>query len=257
EAQTAEFWAADIDAPSIEWLNEHLCPPFHAWQTTVAPPLGLEHGSFDLIYAISVFTHLTDERMKWLLELHRLLKPDGLLVATFMGRWNSEWFAKEPWIEDRVGMNVLHHDRAWDSGGPAVLMSEWWVREHWGRIFDVVQIDPQFHNFSWAVMKKRDVDLTTEDVERPSTDPREYAAARHNVKQVQRELVSELEFLHHVYRETLSKQTDQYQQRIANYEQQICDYEGSKSWKLTRPLRRVARALRWARGVTSSSRVPR
>ena len=92
---------------------------------TFNPPLGLEHGSFDLIYAISVFTHLTDNSVPWLLELRRMLKPDGLLIATFMGRWISEWFAKEEWIEDRVGMNVLHHDRDWDSGGPAVLISEW------------------------------------------------------------------------------------------------------------------------------------
>ena len=107
EAETAEFWGADIDEPSIAWMQENLSPPFHAWQSTINPPLGLEHGSFDLIYAISVFTHLTDNSIQWLLELHRLLKPDGLLIATFMGRWNSEWFAKEPWVEDRVGMNVL------------------------------------------------------------------------------------------------------------------------------------------------------
>jgi hypothetical protein len=32
-------------------------------------------------------------------------------------------------------MNVLYHQRDWEIGGPAVLMSEWWVREHWGRAF--------------------------------------------------------------------------------------------------------------------------
>ncbi len=236
-AETAEFWGADIDEPSIAWMQENLSPPFHAWQSTINPPLGLEHGSFDLIYAISVFTHLTDNSIQWLLELHRLLKPDGLLIATFMGRWNSEWFAKEPWVEDRVGMNVLHHNRDWDSGGPAVLMSEWWVREHWGRAFEIVDIAPQFHNFSWCVMRKREVELTTDDIERPSDDPREYAAIRHNVKQLQREVVDELAYLHEYYKGVVREQTKACDDRIRGYEE-------SASWNVTRPLRRIGRALR-------------
>jgi hypothetical protein len=39
-----------------DWSFEASCPPFHAWRTISVPPLGLEHASFDLIYAISVFT---------------------------------------------------------------------------------------------------------------------------------------------------------------------------------------------------------
>ena len=67
------------------------------------PPLELESASFDLIWSVSVFTHLTDNSLPWLLELHRLLKPDGLLIATYMGRWTSELLAGEPWDEDGSG----------------------------------------------------------------------------------------------------------------------------------------------------------
>jgi SAM-dependent methyltransferase len=247
EAGSAEFWAADIDAPSIRWLQENLCPPFHAWQSTHNPPLGLEHESFDLIYAISIFTHLTDNSISWLLELQRLLKPDGILIATFMGRWISEYFAKEPWIEDRVGMNVLHHNRDWDSGGPAVLMSEWWVREHWGRAFEILQISPEFQNFSWAVMRKRAVELTTEDIGRPSDDPREYAAVKHNLRQLQRELEDELLFVHELHQQARNEQAAAYERRIRHYEQRLRSYENSLSWKATRPVREVARTLRASR----------
>jgi SAM-dependent methyltransferase len=237
EARTAEFWGADVDEPSLKWMAENLCPPFHAWRSEHQPPLGLEHGSFDLIYALSVFTHLTDSSLAWLLELHRLLKADGLLIATYMGRWNSELFAREPWVEDRIGMNVLHHNRDWDSGGPAVLMSDWWIREHWGRAFEIVEIAPQFHNFSWAVMRKREVELTTEDLDRPSDDPREYAAVRHNVRQLQRELVYELDFQARCHQLLMRGQAAEFEQRIRGYEQ-------SRSWRATRPLRGVANALR-------------
>jgi SAM-dependent methyltransferase len=214
EAAEAEIWGADIDAASIEWLQASLCPPLHAARCAPAPPLPLDPG-FDLIWAISVFTHLTDTSLAWLLELHRLLAPGGLLVATYMGRWHSELLAGEPWDEDRIGMNVLRHDQDWDEGGPMVLMSDWWVRAHWGRAFDVLRVEPQVHGQSWALLRRREVQLTVADLERPEDDPREVAALRHNLRQVQRELEGRAR---EVRRE----------------------YEGSRSWRLTRPLRRLS-----------------
>ncbi len=238
EAEIAEFWGTDIHGPSIDWIEQHLSPPFHGWRSSVGPPLGLEEGSFDLIYAVSVFTHLSDNSTSWLLELHRMLKPQGLLIATFMGRWSSDWFAKEPWVEDRIGMNVLGYHRDWEAGGPAVLMSDWWVREHWGRAFEIVQISPQFHNFSWAVLRRRDVELTTDDIERPSDDPREYAALRHNIRQLQRELVEE------------AIENRMRGQSLSGLEAQVRAYETSLSWRVTQPLRRV---MRLGRSISSRS----
>ena len=246
EAETAEFWGCDIDGPSIEWMQSNLCPPFHARQTISVPPLALEHGSFDLIYAVSVFTHLTDHSTRWLLELHRALKPDGLLIATFMGRWTSEWFAKEPWVEDRVGRNVLYHHRDWDSGGPAVLISEWWLREHWGRVFEVVNIASEFQNYSWAVLRRRDVEMDPDEVDRPSDDPREVVALRHNIRQVQREVVAELEAERVRHEWALADR----ERRIRELDEQIAMLEGSISWRATKPLRRAAAAL----GRRSASR---
>jgi SAM-dependent methyltransferase len=242
-ARQAEFWGVDIDRPSVEWMRSHICPPFHAWQTTVYPPLGLEHGSFDLIYSVSVFTHLADNSTPWLLELHRMLKPDGLLIATFMGRWNSRWFTGEEWDEDRIGRNVLHHNRDWDSGGPAVLMSEWWVREHWGRAFDIVEIAPQFHNFSWAAMRRREVDLTSDDIDAPFDDPREHAAVVHNVRQLQREL--ELMASQHERARAEQEQARvELERRLQGLERRLEEYENSLSWRATRPLRRAAGSVR-------------
>ena len=225
EAEAGELWGADIDAASIDWLQEALCPPLHVLRCEVDPPLGLEHGSFDLIWALSVFTHLTDNSIPWLLELHRLLKPKGLLIATYMGRWTSEALAGEPWDEDRVGMNVLRHDQDWSLGGPVALMSDWLVRAHWGRAFEILEVEPLIHGQSWALMRKRDIELTTEELERPEDGPREFAALRHNLRQVQREI--ELEQQAH--------------------EQSLKAHEQSLSWRVTRPLRaagRVARSFR-------------
>jgi SAM-dependent methyltransferase len=222
EAEEGEFWGADIDAASIQWLEAALCPPLHVRRSAVLPPLGLQYGSLDLAWAISVFTHLTDSSIPWLLELHRLLKSGGLLIATYMGRWNSDTLTGEAWDEERVGMNVLRHNQQWDAGGPVVLMSDWWVRAHWGRAFEFLEVAPNIHGQTWALLRKRDVEVTAEELARPEDDRREYLALRHNLRQVQRELEST-------------------EARIRR------EYEESSSWRLTRPLRegaRLARSLR-------------
>jgi ubiquinone/menaquinone biosynthesis C-methylase UbiE len=47
------------------------------------PPLGYKSSMFDLIYAYSVFSHLSEDSQKaWLKEFHRILKPGGILIAT-------------------------------------------------------------------------------------------------------------------------------------------------------------------------------
>lgn len=218
EAEAAEIWGCDIDAASVTWLLEHLSPPLHAVRNEAEPPLGLD-GTFDLIWALSVFTHLTDQSLSWLVELHRLLKPDGLLLATYMGRWNGEVFTHEPWDDNRIGMNVLRRDQGWDDGGPMVLMSDWWVREHWGRAFEIVETLPEMHGQTWVLLKKRNIAVSAEELERPSDDAREWTALRHNLRQVERD------------RELALGDVRAY-------------YEGSLSWRLTRPLRELARRVR-------------
>lgn len=184
-----DYWGVDIDVPSIVWLQENLCPPFNARVCGPAPPLPLESESFDLIWAISVFTHLTEHSAGWLLELHRILKPGGLLIASYMGKWNSERLAGEPWDETRIGMNVLRHDNRWEHGGPMVLMSDWWVEEHWGRAFDLVDRNPEAFNQTWPLLRKRDVSITADELMAPALgDVREMRALRHNLTQLQREI---------------------------------------------------------------------
>lgn len=226
EAETSEFWGTDIHAGGINAVQRDYCPPLHAQLCGVMPPVGLDYGSFDLAWAISVFTHLTDNSIPWLLELHRLLKPRGLLIATYNGRWNSEFVTGQPWNENLVGMNVVQHNQSWDRGGPTVLMSDWWVREHWGRAFEILDVEPRIHNMTWVLLRKLDVDVSVDDVEAPGDDPREYDAVKHNFRQVQREL----ELTQELSRVMVEKARS--------------EYELSASWRLTKPLRAAASRVR-------------
>jgi len=64
------------------------CVPFaEIGQNRPAPPLAYADGSFDLVYALSVFTHLHEDLQRgWRDELHRVLAPGGLLLVTTHGR---------------------------------------------------------------------------------------------------------------------------------------------------------------------------
>ena len=193
----AELWGCDIDGPSIEWLRQNM-PMINAFTNAEVPPLDQPDGKFDVIYCVSVFTHLTRHWAEWLLEMHRLLASGGLLLATYMGRGFSQEIAREEWDEDRVGMMVLAPGQSWDKGGPMVFHSEWWLRAHWGRAFDFLSLteagfataDPDYGQ-GLAVLRRKDVDLTPDDLRKLSHDPREAPALEHNLDR----LMSELEWL--------------------------------------------------------------
>jgi SAM-dependent methyltransferase len=190
EPQTAEFHGCDIHAPSIEWLRPHLPPNFHAFVNDERPPLPLAASSFDLVYAMSVFTHIVDAWAEWLIELHRILKPDGTLIASFLGRGMCEALTGRPWEPDSAGMHVLLYGQPWDLGGPNVLLAPWWIREHWGRAFDIVDVDDREPGHGLIVARKRDeTRITPDELERPAEDdPRELAALREQVRQLRQEV---------------------------------------------------------------------
>lgn len=59
------------------------------------PPLPLEDGQYDFIFAYSVFSHLKEEKaLAWMQEFRRLLKPGGLVGVTTRARGFINWTAK-------------------------------------------------------------------------------------------------------------------------------------------------------------------
>jgi SAM-dependent methyltransferase len=102
-----------------------------------APPLPLADGSVDVVWAPRLFA---TDGAGWagaLAEAHRLLRPDGLLVAVHAGPGAWAWERSDPWDEAGTGQLLLGLDRPRERGGPTAFVSTWWLREHWGRGFDV------------------------------------------------------------------------------------------------------------------------
>lgn len=79
------FFGSDYNPRLIDWCRAHL-PFAHFEVNGLAPPLPLADDQFDLVYALSVFTHLTEPlAQEWLAELRRVIKPGGLLLLTTRG----------------------------------------------------------------------------------------------------------------------------------------------------------------------------
>jgi SAM-dependent methyltransferase len=192
DAEDCEFIGCDIDEPSINWLREHFSPPLKVFVCGEEPGLALPDKHIDLALAISVFTHLTEHWAGWLLEIHRVLRPGGRFICTFLGRGMSEAIAGEPWNENRIGMNILRPWQPWDHGGPSVQHSEWWLRAHWGRAFAFERIeDSDEFGHGLMVLRKREVELTEEDLRTPEPgEVREVTALLHNVAQLTAETVA-------------------------------------------------------------------
>jgi SAM-dependent methyltransferase len=75
----------DANPKPIAWDRKHL-PKIDFCQNELTPPLVFDDGSFDLIYALSVFTHIPVEwQRSWLDELRRVLLPGGYLLCTVLG----------------------------------------------------------------------------------------------------------------------------------------------------------------------------
>ena len=75
----------DSDARAVAWCADNLT--FAGFRpNALEPPLDFEGATFDLVYCLSVFTHIPARSQgPWRDELKRLLRPGGRLLLTTQG----------------------------------------------------------------------------------------------------------------------------------------------------------------------------
>jgi SAM-dependent methyltransferase len=80
-----QFTGCDVDRVSVEWLARHF-PGTEFVTNRFDPPLPFRDGQFDLVYALSLFSHfaLHDQEI-WLDELLRVARPGGIVMPTIQG----------------------------------------------------------------------------------------------------------------------------------------------------------------------------
>jgi len=80
-----EYFGTDYNEKTIKWCSENL-KGIHFNKNTLAAKLPYEDNFFDIIYGISIFTHLSEQlHYDWYNELYRILKPSGVMFLTTHG----------------------------------------------------------------------------------------------------------------------------------------------------------------------------
>lgn len=80
-----ELFGTDYNENSIKWCDENI-KNVRFLTNRLEPPLPIEDELFDCVYAISIFTHLSEKmHYAWIRELFRTIKPKGILIFTTHG----------------------------------------------------------------------------------------------------------------------------------------------------------------------------
>jgi ubiquinone/menaquinone biosynthesis C-methylase UbiE len=77
-----EVWGCDIQVAKLLWAQQHLGGKLRFFVNTVEPHLPFQDGYFNLVVAQSIFTHIQEMHVAWLLELARVTSVDGHLYLT-------------------------------------------------------------------------------------------------------------------------------------------------------------------------------
>ena len=104
---------SDYNRKAIDWCTRNL-PFVRAAVNRLEPPLPYETGSFDFVYAFSVFTHLSRElQAAWIEELARVTAPGGhLLITTHGDSFRASMTPEEELQFDRGDLVVRHSGMA-------------------------------------------------------------------------------------------------------------------------------------------------
>jgi SAM-dependent methyltransferase len=79
------YHACDVNEPAVRFVQRNY-PEVEAWQNAFRPPLPCEPGYFDMVYSVSVFSHLGPEDQRlWLAELARITRRGGCCFLTTEG----------------------------------------------------------------------------------------------------------------------------------------------------------------------------
>lgn len=162
--ESGEVWGADLDSERIDWCRSNLTPPFRFITTDTAPHLPFEDNYFDLVFAGSVFTHITDQDDSWLMELRRITRPGGLLYLSVIERNMIEsvlsqegptpyrdWFAGDLDTDAdldlafREGVSALANGAGMfavgeDSYIPNVFHDRDYLKRYWGSVLEWLEI---------------------------------------------------------------------------------------------------------------------
>jgi SAM-dependent methyltransferase len=131
------FQGCDYNPRLVSWDRKNL--PVQVKKNELAPPLPYSAESFDLCYAVSVFTHLPEDLQEpWLREMHRVLRSNGILIVTLSGDGDLNRLTDDEQARFRSGEIVVIDGKYAGSNMCGVYHPEAYVRTKWSHLFQIV-----------------------------------------------------------------------------------------------------------------------
>jgi len=134
----------DYNPLLVEWCKGNL--PFAEARTNqLSPPLPYGDSQFDLVYALSVFTHLTEDlQSSWVSELSRVVKPGGYLVISTHGERYMHRLNEQEKAQFESGRLVVKNNtKAPGSNMCSVYHPSAYVRDRMAAGLELVQFVPE------------------------------------------------------------------------------------------------------------------
>lgn len=137
------FYGTDYNPRLIEWCKRNLRAAEFG-TNTLDGPLAYAPESFDLAYAFSVFTHLTEPlQFHWMGELARVLKPGGFLYFTAHGARYLDKLNPAERERFSAGRLVVKESELVGTNTCAAYHPESYVRRTLAGAFEVVGFVPE------------------------------------------------------------------------------------------------------------------
>jgi SAM-dependent methyltransferase len=115
-----EWHACDPQPSPIHWGQQNI-PGVEFSVSPQEPPLRFDAGTFDFVFAISIWTHYGEHAARrWFSEMHRLIRPGGLLILTLHGFTSIAYY---------VGQDRRQRRDAIKIAGDLYRRGYWFARE--------------------------------------------------------------------------------------------------------------------------------
>jgi SAM-dependent methyltransferase len=146
-AVASSLSGTDIDSAAIDYCRRR----FNNIEFSVnqpLPPLDYSSNKFDLVYSISVFTHINEEyQFLWLAELARIVIPGGIVLLSVHGSSSWNTLLPEYVATIRTKGFLYISENIWKRIFPAwyqtAFHSEEYVRAEFSRFFNIIEYIPQ------------------------------------------------------------------------------------------------------------------
>ena len=158
----SRVFGCDIDREAVEWLARSATGSSFA-VTRPEPPTSYPEDHFDLVYGISILTHLAEGMQdKWLQEIARIAKRSGVVMVTVHGpelapRGLHRRLKKKGYAEQRSNQASFFAPYANAEYYRTAFHTPEYVERHWAAWFDLLEYVPRGVNMhqDLVIMRKR------------------------------------------------------------------------------------------------------